>query len=179
MADPDHKFHRWINPLGRNASSAPQVIEATAEERASLAAWLEIPAVNALKAIVSLAREAAGGVAAKASFEASVGLVCGISLETFTDEVKGTGEVLFSRDSDREIARLDSDTEIDLEADEPRPWTSHGIDLGAWIAEELSLALPDFPRKPGAAPEAEAGAAAPVERENPFAVLKGLKKPPA
>ena len=27
MVNPDHKFHRWINPLGRNANSAPQVVE--------------------------------------------------------------------------------------------------------------------------------------------------------
>lgn len=179
MASPDHKFHRWINPLGRNANSAPQVIEADEAERAGLAAWLGIPAVTALKATVSLKREPSGCIAAAATFEASVDLVCGVSLETFPERVTGEATAIFSRDSDHESGKLEGDVELDLEAEEPRPWGSHGIDLGAWIAEELSLALPDFPRKPGIALEAQADAPAAAESANPFAVLQGLKKPPA
>ncbi len=51
------------------------------------------------------------------------------------------------------------------------------LDLGALAAEELALALPDYPRAPGAVLPTEAHVDDPEEdaRENPFAVLEALK----
>ncbi len=62
--------------------------------------------------------------------------------------------------------------DLDPDADDP-PDVLEGdkIDLGAYVVEDLSLAIDPFPRKPGAAFEApDTGA-----EISPFAVLAKLK----
>lgn len=175
MTNPTHAFHRWINPAGRSAPGSYQ-IEASDKERASLAAWLDIPAVRAFHAELRLSRESTDTVAVTGTFRADVDLVCGVTLETFGETLSGTIEALFSKDASAPSAPAGGEVDIDLETDEPRPWTVQGVDLGALLAEELSLAVPDFPRKPDAELPADEIAPAKDERPNPFAVLAKLPR---
>lgn len=175
MSNPGHGFHRWINPAGRAAPSSYQ-IEASEAERASLAAWLRIPAVRALHADLRLHRESADAVAAAGTFRADVDLVCGVTLETFSETLTGSIDATFSKDIGAPPVTAEEEVEINLDTEESRPWTAQGVDLGAMLAEELSLALPDFPRKPGAELPADKVATPEQERPNPFAVLAKLPR---
>jgi hypothetical protein len=62
-----------------------------------------------------------------------------------------------------------------LSEDEPalEPLTGDAIDIGEAVAQELSLALPEFPRQPDAAIEDTAPAEA---IEGPFTALASLGK---
>lgn len=177
MTDGPLAFHRWTDPAGRGAPQGPHIIAVTEAERAAIARWLDVPAVPALSAELTVQRTGSSEAEAKGAIHAEVELICGVSLEPFVQSFDIPVEAAFRRPPAHALSDADSiqtASELDLDADEPRDWTQHGIDLGALVAEELSLALPDFPRKPGA--ELPADPAGPDDDgpPNPFAVLKGL-----
>jgi uncharacterized metal-binding protein YceD (DUF177 family) len=73
------------------------------------------------------------------------------------------------------------ETEVEMPEDDTIEQLGTVIDPGAVMREALALALPDYPRKPGAElPQADfpPPGAAPIDdsRPNPFAVLAALKK---
>ncbi len=179
-ANDDHGFHRWVDPAEKGGITSERRIEATEAERAALADWLDIPGVSRLTASLKLVREDRDVTRVSGSYAADLQLVCGVSLETFAAPLKGDVEAVYRRAASgtaphrREKAEID-EIEIDLDEDEPGEWTAQGIDLGALLAAELSLAVPDFPRKPGAEVELPDDLAAAAEKENPFAALARLK----
>lgn len=171
------EFHRWIDPAGRGAPQGVHTVTSSPEERAAIAAWLDVPSVPALTASLTIHRTGAGEAVVSGAIRAEVELICGVSLDPFVQAFEIPVEATFRRAKAHETDAVDSassDPEVDLDADEPREWTHHGIDLGALVAEELSLALPDFPRKPGAELPADPIDPADEPPPNPFAVLKGL-----
>lgn len=177
MTTPDHRFHRWIDPGERGVTKSVHKIDANEAERAAIAAWLDIPAVNRLEATLTLARRGGDTAAATGQFSADVDLVCGVSLDIFPETITGEVDTLFRKAATtarRPAASETGDIQINLDEDEPVEWTAQGVDLGALLAEELSLALPDFPRKPGVEGP-EAVDPQDTEKPNPFAVLAKLK----
>ncbi len=71
-------------------------------------------------------------------------------------------------------AEPEHELELDPEADDPPDEISDGVlPLGAYVLEDLSLAIDPFPRKPGVAFEPPPGPSEP----SPFAVLARLKDP--
>lgn len=177
MSAPELKFHRWIDPAARGAVTSRHKVEASEAERAALARWLDIPAVGSLTADLTVERVSANEAAVSGSFEAAVDLVCGISLDVFAERLSGPISGRF-RKPDGHAARREPEAGeeivIDLDTEEPGEWRPQGIDLGALVAEELSLALPEFPRKPGAALDLSEAPAV-EEKPNPFAALARLK----
>lgn len=179
MSGAELAFHRWIDPAGRGAVKAHHRIEGTAAEREAVARWLDIPAVHALIGDLDVERVSASEVAVSGAFRAQVDLVCGVSLEVFPETLSGPVSGRFRKPdlrAPRQEVEQEAEILIDLDTEEPGEWRSQGIDLGGLLAEELSLALPEFPRKPGAtldlleAPPAD-------EKPNPFAALSRLKNP--
>jgi uncharacterized metal-binding protein YceD (DUF177 family) len=180
MTIDDPKFHRWVDPSGRGAVKSHHKLEATAAELPALAAWLAIPAVFSLTATLEVERTSAEEVAVSGTFAAEVELMCGVSLEPFRQSVGGPVSGRFRKPDGRSPRREEeqaAEIVVDLETEEPGEWRPQGIDIGALVAEELSLALPEFPRRPDAVldfaepPEED-------EKPNPFAVLSRLKTPP-
>ena len=173
------RFHRWVDPASRRWTGAPQVIDASESERAELARWLDIPGLHSLHADLEVVRTSAEAAKVSGSFRAEAELVCGVSLENFVEVVTGTIVREFRKPHAADLpgAAESAEIEIDLDAEEPGEWRQQGIDLGTMLAEELSLALPDFPRKPGAELEDLPEAEAEPEPENPFDVLARLKDP--
>lgn len=172
------KFNRWIDPAGRRAPGVVHAIDATQTEREQLARWLDIPAVGRLHADLVLMRSGAEFVTVTGSFQADVDLVCGISLETFGETISGEITREFRKPhtiSTREELGESAEVVVDLNTEEPGEWRPQGIDLGAMLAEELSLALPDFPRKPGSELEEIEEKEAEEPPPNPFAALTRLK----
>jgi uncharacterized protein len=103
----------------------------------------------------------------------TVSLTCQRCLQRLEEPIDAQRHFLFVRDED-EAARLDEELDEDVLV-----LTRH-LDVQALIEDELILSLPLVPRHAVCpAPlldPAEAGDAAPAARENPFAVLAGLKK---
>ena len=104
--------------------------------------------------------------------EGFVFLTCQRSLEAFRHELTIT-DVLVLVDSESELPPIqeESDAEDYIVADGP-------IDVLDLVEEEVLLALPMVPRKPGLNEGEEAAAIAAAPKPSPFAALAGLKKKP-
>lgn len=150
-----------------------------AEERAQIAAWLNIDSLEGLKASIKLNRVASGRFLYRAHFDADVVQASVVTLEPVASHLSSDFERSYqlaptnSRSSRKRTAppvvALDQEDE-----DAPEFVDSPVIDIAAPILEELSLALDPYPRRDG---EAFAQPKPPESTpNNPFAILKTLKR---
>ena len=154
-------------------------------ERAAIAHWLGIEALDSLKAVIQLSRVGGDEYAYRGHFEADVVQACVITLAPVPSHLSGEIRRKFQVLQRPSARRRKSAAEpspvippvIDLAAadeDSPEPLDQPVLDLAAPLLEELSLALDPYPKAPGAAfevpPEPRAAA------DNPFAVLEKLKE---
>jgi uncharacterized metal-binding protein YceD (DUF177 family) len=140
------EFHRPAPAERVGEAGFEQRVEADAAERAALARRLGVPALAALACRFRLTRAAGGApgvIVAEGHLEAQVTRVCVVSLDEFEVAVEEKFRVRFAP------AGLESD-QFDLDADDEIPYRSGTIDLGEAAAEQLSLALDPYPRKPDA-----------------------------
>ena len=163
------EFSRLV-PLARLGSEAfRRQIEAEADEREQLARRFDLVSLDRLTATVTLRRQGGETVLLEAEFEAEFAQICVVTLEPVAGSVSRTFSLLFGpADEDR--------TEIEQSADDLvfEPLTGDAIDIGEAVAQELSLAMPEFPRDPDAAIDA---AAAGELADPPFAALAKSRKP--
>ena len=148
MATPE--FSRLV-PLARlGAEPFRQDIEASEAERAALALRLDLLALERLTATVELVRLDKEIFALRAAFEAEFVQSCVITL----DPVSGTAAEEFTLIYGPPDAEEDVGGSVDDNvAFEPIVGTV--IDVGEAVAQQFALALPPFPRLPGASVEAE------------------------
>ena len=156
---------------------------AAAAGRAGVAGRLGVPAIHALPCRCRLTVGRRGEVLAEGGRTAEVEQECVLTAEPFVSVL--TTEIV-ARLVPAE--RFREDEELDPEAVDEIPYENDTIDLGELTAEELSLALDPYPRRPGAmlpdeighvdvpptnpegAEDAEEG------RPSPFAGLAALRK---
>lgn len=157
-----------IGPQG-----AELAIEATAEERAALAARFGLVRIDDLRASVGLEWVNGGRLRLKARIEARVVQTCVVSLDDVENTVDETVEILFETPDGAETAR-----EVVLEAsDDAEPMPGDPIDLGEIIAEEFALSLDPYPRRPDMAPVGESeGDPSESPVQGPFQDLARLKR---
>lgn len=153
-------------------------ISASAQECTSLAAWLEVPAVKSLEAGIDLRLWQRDGLAIEGSGKATVTLLCGVSGEPF-DEVLPLSFLRHYAAVPTHAARGEIDLSPDDTDSDAEELPQGSIDLGAILAEELSLAVPAWPRKPDAVfATGEEEAKPPLTEEpkkpSPFNALKDL-----
>ena len=154
-------------------------VDTTADERAALAAECGLPGIDALAADLRVVREGPDGLHVTGSVTARVRQVCVVSLDEFASDLDEAVDVRFAPEA--EVAALEAERaarpagdDEDLD-DLPDPIVNGRIDLGALVAETLTLGLDPYPRKPGVA-FADPPPAKPEPPEaSPFAVLRGLK----
>jgi uncharacterized metal-binding protein YceD (DUF177 family) len=163
------EFSRLV-PLARVGSEFRQEIEATVEERERLARRFALVSLDRLMATVALHRESGKLVRLDADFAAEFAQECVLTLEPVPGNITQSFTLLYGPAEDEA-------GEIELDADAPafEPLTGDAIDIGEAVAQELSLALPEFPRDPDAVLDPAASAEAP---DCPFAVLAKLRRPP-
>lgn len=143
--------------------------------RARIARALGLAALPAFAAEVRLSPWH-DGVEVEGRWTATVGYICGVTLDPFEQDLAGAFDVHAVPSGSALAVGPDageSEVELDLEAEDP-PDVLEGetVDLGALLVEHLALEIDPFPRKPDAVFEPP-----PVEGpESPFAVLKALKK---
>jgi uncharacterized metal-binding protein YceD (DUF177 family) len=161
------EFSRLVAIAQLGAGPFRQRIEATAEEREKLSRRFDLVALDRLVAEVELRRQSADVVLLEANLEAEFEQCCAATLEP----VHGTVEERFSLVYG---PAPEAEPEIVIGDDEPafEPLNGNSIDIGEAVAQELSLALPVFPRHPEAVID-EAGA---EPLQGPFTALARLRK---
>ena len=115
------------------------------------------------------------GVQIDGRWSARVRQTCGVTLEPFDSDLDGEIHLRALPQGSAALGGADEgggELDLDPEADDP-PDMLEGdrIDLGAYVVEDLSLAVDPFPRKPGVEFEAPEQKGEP----SPFAVLAKLK----
>lgn len=169
MSNSVPEFSRLV-PLARlGLEPFRTAIEATPEERERLAERFNLIALDRLAAVVALQRVNGELIRLDATFEAEFVQSCVVTLDPVPGRVAQTFSLIYALLEEQQ-------TEIDLDVDEPvvEPLTGDTIDIGEAVAQELSLALPDFPRLE----DAIIGPLETAEAEDsPFAALKRLRRP--
>jgi uncharacterized metal-binding protein YceD (DUF177 family) len=159
----------------RDLDEFPFDIAPTEAEAAALARLLAAQAVRKLRFAGRLLRLARGGWLLEATLGATVVQSCVVTLEPVSTRIDQPVRRRFLPQDGAARAELVVDPDED---DEIEP-LGERIDLGLVATEALALALPAYPRKPGARlDEGLAGhaAAAPDEAEvKPFAALAALR----
>lgn len=160
---------------------AELVLAPAAAELARIAAWLEIEAVEKLRATVRLTRASGGRFLYRGHFDADVVQACVVTLEPIqahlSQDIARDYQIAPSAAA-RRGRKSDDLPVIDLNDDENAPEVvdSPLIDLAAPLLEELSLALDPYPRKEGVSFTPPGGEADETAADNPFAVLQRLKR---
>jgi uncharacterized metal-binding protein YceD (DUF177 family) len=168
MSERTPEFSRLV-PLARVASRPLRTkIEATAEERQRLARRFELVALDRLAGDVSLQRVGDELIRLEAAFEAEFAQSCVVTLDPVPGRIAESFSLLYGPSAGEQ-------SEIDIAVDEPvfEPLMGEAIDIGEAVAQELSLALPQFPRLPDAAVET---AEASDVNDGPFAALARLRR---
>jgi uncharacterized metal-binding protein YceD (DUF177 family) len=162
------EFSRLV-PLAQ-LSTRPfrQRIEATAEERDRLSRRLDLISLDRLVAEVELRRQSPQVILLEAQFAAEFQQCCAVTLEPVRGAVSDRFSLVYGPAPEEE-------QEIALTSDEPafEPLNGNSIDIGEAVAQELSLALPIFPRDPEARID-QAAMAEPLG--GPFATLGRMRK---
>ena len=168
MNDNTPEFSRLV-PLARlGAEPFLQRIEATPQERERLAQRFDLLALDSFAAEVELRRRSGEVVFLEAAFDAEYEQSCAVTLEPVRGAIAGRFSLVYGCIENEE-------SEIALSGEEPafEPLTGDAIDIGEAVAQELSLALPEFPRHPDATIDDLEGS---EPEEGPFASLVHLRK---
>jgi uncharacterized metal-binding protein YceD (DUF177 family) len=168
MSPPAPEFSRLV-PLAQ-LSTRPfrQRIEATVEERERLSRRFDLISLDRLEADVELRRQTPEVVLLDAEFAAEFEQCCAVTLEPVRGTVSDRFSLVYG-------PAPEAEQEIALASEEPafEPLDGNSIDIGEAVAQELSLALPIFPRDPEARTD-QAAMAEPLE--GPFAMLARVRK---
>lgn len=162
------EFSRQVVIDQLRAEPFRQRIEATAKEREALSRRFDLIALDHLSAEVVLRRRSSESILLEAEFSAEFEQCCAVSLEPVRGTVCDRFSLVYGPATDPE-------PEIGFGDDEPafEPLNEASIDIGEAVAQELSLALPAFPRHPEAIIDDAAPAKPP---EGPFAALLHLRE---
>jgi uncharacterized metal-binding protein YceD (DUF177 family) len=150
-------------------------IAPNAEMRAAVAAYLGITAIRKLRFVGTITPKGRNDFVLEAVLEAVVEQPCSISLVPVVTDLREKVLRVY-------LAKWDtpSGDEMEMPEDDNSEPLGEVIDAGHVIVEALSLALPTFPRAPGAvldSAEFTAPGTAPLRDEDlkPFAGLAALK----
>jgi len=144
-----------------------QRIEATPNERENLCSRFELLSLDRLTAMVELYRESSAVIRLEASFAAEFVQSCAVTAEPVAGAISDRFSLLYGP-PEEEPQRVLSD--VDAPAFEALAGDT--IDIGEAVAQELSLALPLFPRHADAGMEIEF---AETSIAGPFASLARLR----
>jgi uncharacterized metal-binding protein YceD (DUF177 family) len=162
------EFSRLVPLIRLGSEPFRQRIDATAEERERLARRLDLLVLDCLAAEIEVRRQSGGVILLEAVFQAEFEQCCAVTLEPVRGAISDRFSLVYGPVADQE-------REIVLTEDDPafEPLSGDAIDIGEAVAQELSLALPEFPRHPDAVID-DLAADEPAER--PFAALASLRK---
>lgn len=149
------EFSRLV-PLSRlGAGPFRQDITATEAERVALAQRFDLVALDRLCAAVELIRHGNDMVLLRAAFSAEFVQSCVVTLDPVEGALSEQFTLLYAPPQMEAEAGETVEDEVAFE-----PMVGNAIDVGEAVAQQFSLALPPFPRSPGAILDAETPPAA-------------------
>jgi len=150
-------------------------LEASADERRSLARRFDLVSLERLVGEVRLERADGGGglIHVTGRLQARLAQRCVVTLDPVDAEIDAEFQRLFARDLPSEAA---GEVEVDPEAELPEPVPPGGLDLGEILAEELALALDPYPRSPQADARLQELGGQDAGTGGPFARLSSLNR---
>ena len=162
------EFSRLVALAQLSTRPYRQRIEATAGEREKLSRRLDLISLDRLVAEVELRRQSSEVILLEAEFAAEFEQCCAVTLEPVRGQVSDRFSLVYGPAPEEE-------QEIALTSDEPafEPLHGNSIDIGEAVAQELSLALPVFPRDPDAKID-QATMEEPLQ--GPFATLARVRR---
>ena len=166
----------WRVPLAQSSVPASGLhLDLIADEhvRSRLARVAGLEGLPRLSASFDVTLHGRVGLRVAGRVSATVGQICGVTLEPFENEVDEAIDVVFRPDAAEFSAEKSSTgAEIPLE-DETEPLVNGMIDLGALATEFLILGIDPYPRKPGTVfePPRKGG-----DMGHPLAALAALTK---
>lgn len=146
-------------------------VEASEEERASIAEALDLIALESLTADLTLRPWRREGVRVEGRVRGVLTQACIVTLDPVESTVDEEIDVRLHPDAvDTTTVEVDPDA-----ADPPEPLEGDTVDVGAIVLEHFVLGIDPYPRVPGA--EFDPGEVADEEEEepSPFAALAALK----
>jgi uncharacterized metal-binding protein YceD (DUF177 family) len=156
-----------------------RLIEVNRAERETIAALLDLAALDRLTFAFRLHRRGQGRLALQGTLAAAVTQTCVVSLEPVESTLDVPVEIEFwSVPMIDDLAASPDEAASHGTLDWPEPIESGKIDLGPVIYETLATALDPYPKREGASFEwSEAGGTGTEleQGESPFAALKRLK----
>jgi uncharacterized metal-binding protein YceD (DUF177 family) len=146
-----------------------QRIAATPDEREKLSRRFDLLSLDRLTAAVDLYRDSGDVVRLEASFEAEFVQSCVVTLEPIAGAISDRFLLIYGppEKEPREIASGADEAAFE-------PLVGDAIDIGEAVAQELSLAMPVFPRDLAASLDIEY---ADEPTEGSFASLAPLRRP--
>ena len=172
-AEAPNEFSRIVAPDRLSAPKLTEALEASPDERASVARRLGILGVDRLAAELTVKVLGSRLFRVEGRWEAAVQQACVVTLEPVPAVLDGRIEASYAAGG---RAPEGGEVAFDPQAeDPPEVVPAAGIDLGELVVQELAVALDPYPRAPGAEVPAEFGPAAGEEAKGPFAALKALK----
>ena len=157
------EFSRIVSLIQLGAEPFRQEIAATDAECEALACRFDLISLDRLTADVELVREGPDSILLRASFEAAFVQSCVVTIEPVDGAMAANFALRYGPPETEAEERADDDISFE-------PLAGDFVDIGEAVAQEFSLALPTFPRSPGAVLEIEetpTGA-------GPFDALSGL-----
>jgi uncharacterized metal-binding protein YceD (DUF177 family) len=150
MAELIPEFSRPVRLDRLGSEPFRQRIEATPEEREKLSERLDLLSLDRLTAVVDLYRQSGDVIRLEASFEAEFVQSCVYTLEPVSGAVSDGFSLVFGLPKEEP-------EELSWGRDEAvfEPLPEDAIDIAEAVAQELSLALPIFPRHPDASLDAD------------------------
>ena len=169
MADATPEFSRLVRLDRVGLQPFRQRIEATPEERERLSQRFDLLSLDRLTAAVDLYRGSGEVIRLEASFEAEFVQSCVVSLEPVAGAISDRFFLVYGppEEEPREIASGGDEAAFE-------PMVGDAIDIGEAVAQELSLALPLFPRDSATSMDIEF---AEIPATSPFASLAPLRRP--
>jgi hypothetical protein len=166
---------REVVPLAEvQRATVLRTLEADSVARTRVARALGLDALLSLQAELRVTPWL-DGAQIDGRWRADVRQTCGVTLEPFDSGLEGEIHLRVLPQGSAALAGLnEAGGELDLNPDAEDPpdvLADDKIDVGAYVVEDLSLAIDPFPRKPGVEFEAPERPGEP----SPFAVLAKLK----
>lgn len=163
MSPPQEELSRIVRLDRVPARGMDIEVLASEAERTALARRFELLELPALKAEVNVQPGMGGVWTVSGRLRAEVVQACVVTLEPVPQSIDETFDLRFAAGAKGSVD----------DPDAPEPLEGDTIDVGAIVADHLSLALDPFPRAPGATYEP---APQPADaKPNPFAALEQLK----
>jgi uncharacterized metal-binding protein YceD (DUF177 family) len=172
-----------LDRMGANGNAVD--IVASDSERTALAKRFGFLGLPAFSARVTVDRRIGGQIVVEGRLRGKVVQACVLTLDPVTQELDDAFRLVFKKDLEDERDPESGEAVLSAHADSPEPLSGNLLDVGEIVAEQLSLAVDPYPRRPGAKledvlprPRGGGRKGAPEQRRHPFAALAALRDKP-